>query len=182
MTESEYRSVYGTNITASKVGELAATKKAMADLGAGKGPKLSAAALPAQLEKSNAEYVIFVGHNEEGTFKFADGTSMSLSDMTEIATRAQKIPIFISCGAKSYVSEAIGVHRELGVSEAIAATKVVVSFVKSRDRVSAQQIQEHLSDFNHKYRVAYVVQRGCHAATGLLVVAIIVYLLGDDDD
>lgn len=180
MTEAEYKAVYESEATASKARELVATKQALADLEIKKA-EVGAVALRKELERSEAAYALFVGHNESGKFKFLDGTSMSLADIAEHATVTQKIPIFISCGAKSYVSKAVGVHRELGVSEALAATKEVMAFIQRHETVSPEQIQEHLTKFNQKYRVAYIVQKGCHAATGLLVVAIIIYLLDDDD-
>lgn len=179
VTEAQYNTVYEKPLAASRAAELNRTAKTLREL-AIPSSEIGAESLAQELQKSDSAYVMFVGHNEEGHFRFLDGTSTSLLEIAETTAKIDRIPIFISCGSKRYVSEAIGTHREIGVAEALAATRSLIDYLANGgvDR-SPVDIQEHLTSFNRKYRVAFLLQKGC-AAGAFVALAIIIYLMDDD--
>jgi hypothetical protein len=178
VTETEYRQVYRREISASHNADLEATREAVHAL-AEQGSPLTSSKLAGAVHSTDDSYVLFVGHNEGGSFRFVDGSEQKLSDMAEIAVAEKKVPIFLSCGSSRYAPGAIGVHRDLRTSEALDAARAVVGFIRSRKAVSPLEIQAFLNQTQQNLKTVYLVQQGCHVAAGVLVVAIVIYLLDD---
>jgi hypothetical protein len=116
-TEAEYHNVFGKAKTYTQAASVdmfaAATAVAkqgtwkVADAATVKAAKMTAAQhLQYYIKSSKKSLVGVIGHNEDGLFKFADGSSMSIKDIAEACFSLKKKCVIISCNSEKYIAQA----------------------------------------------------------------------------
>src|SRR5207249_10501973 len=134
-------------------------------------------------------YVLIVGHNQEGRFAFLNGSDKALDDLANDCAASGKICIFISCRSRKYIHAGVayGLSSELTFPQAFYITKAVQDFLISRKSQSTSpavlysHLQQTEAEATFKFQTRYLILKGCGAATGLIVLAIVVADLSDDD-
>ncbi len=142
------------------------------------------------LGSTKESFVVVVGHNERGTFKFLDGSGEGIGDLANACAAAGKLCVFVSCQSRSHLDNtgALGLSREVTFVQGIYIAKKVSEFINSRtekattpevlaSRLSRVELVSHL-----KHRVTYLIFKGCGSILGVVVVAIIIQALEDDCD
>jgi len=94
-----------------------------------------------------------IGHNEEGLFRFPDKTTMSISEIEEIAVSRNRIVIFLTCNASNYTSQP-AVNVFLNYAEAVNITNYLQSRLKEQrgpftdyNKTFEERIQRIINDY-----------------------------------
>jgi hypothetical protein len=192
-TAAEYRNIFlptsrsgspPAQLTQAQVSELSSFQASLKQtLGRDHPDNLSKTSIEAQIKADRSAFVVVVGHNDKGRFRFADGTQTTIDSMAEAARPDQRL-IFISCEAAKHLTQpnAVGVHRELTYPEAFQIAKNIETYIAGIPAgLSVNAVKQRLesaeSSIGVKYQVKYfLMQAACTAGT-LIVVALIISLL-----
>jgi hypothetical protein len=132
------------------------------------------------LKNTTSKNVIVVGHNEDGSFAFLDGSRTRLWNLSQLCAEAAKSCVFISCRSNDYVAAGSqGVRRDLTLAEGIYIADKIHGWLLTR---TGQITDIDLAKFSSevetqaflKYHVAYIALNGCGAVGGATVVYVYV--------
>lgn len=152
-------------------------------LGRDRPDDLSDKSVEARIKADPSSFLIVVGHNDKGQFRFADGTETTIDLMAQAARPDQRL-IFISCEAARHLTQpnAVGVRRELTYPEAFQIAKSIETYIASipaglsLDAVK-QRLESTETNIGVKYQVKYfLMQAACFGGTAI-VVALLITLL-----
>ncbi|HET9622111.1 MAG TPA: hypothetical protein VFP84_12140 [Kofleriaceae bacterium] len=139
----------------------------------------------ALLAASKDKTLVIVGHNDDGNFAFADGTTMQTLEMAKQCSTHNAFCIFLTCEAESLNSEgcAAGADCKITAKEAtLSLAKAVDNVFPNKDApvgVSGRDlwndIDRNIRSSKHASLIRYVMIAG-------VVVAIIVIIHKKNDD
>jgi hypothetical protein len=161
LTLEEMKKIYGSaNVTASDRGLTKANRAQVASL-AGIGLTRTAGVgtqtLSHVLEMNpDANFVMVLGHNEGGIFKFTDGTAMEIGKISDTLQSPghQRIPILISCGGSggsggNCPPGSVCVGRDISWPDAFCLVRKVYALLReaqaSGGRISPAEIQARIN-------------------------------------
>ncbi len=148
----------------------------------------TAATFEQKVQKASGSFVMVVGHNSNGRFIFLDGSSEGISELAEMAAKHEKRAVFLSCRSRQHIkrSPAVGLSLDVEAKRALDLAKDIDKFLKGREGRPVTLVEMH-SFLNsaelkaeRRHKVVFVAKRGCHIASGLVVVGIVVCLISDD--
>lgn len=129
-----------------------------------------------KFQTSTADVITLVGHNDHGTFKFPDGSSITLSDL---GSGGPSIAL-ISCGSAFYANgRAVGLPSEVTLDAAADIESAFVAAVNQLDgAVDVTQLRvllnsatrEVLTSRTEKLRYTFVVAGGGTVAVSITVI------------
>ena len=145
-------------------------------------PAATEASLATALQSTDAAYVTFIGHNDQGMLRFPDGTKMRLFDIARICTRYGKRAIFLSCKAEGHVNTvAAGAVGELSFEQALELSARVRTYLAQQSTASLADVQMFLRNeeraVGFSYKVKYLVTRLTGAAGASSILALVVYVI-----
>ena len=192
-TASEYRNIFlpasrpgshPADLTQAQMSELTSFQTSLKQtLGRDTPDSLADTSIEARIKADPSAFVIVVGHNDKGQFRFANGTETTIDSMAQAARPGQRL-IFISCEAAKHLtqSNAVGVRRELTYPEAFQIAKNIETFIAaipaglSLDAVK-QRLESTESSMGLKYQVKYFLMKAACTGGTLIVVALLITLL-----
>lgn len=196
-TPEEFSYIFKRKETAADASDIGTARKALETMGA-RIPKQQDNATPLcaierELEASSADYVMLIGHNDGQFFYFpAEDKRASLSTLMEVVERHKKIPIFLTCRARTAVPGSPGATTEISYSQATAIAKDIESYlaaVPENATISpaelAKGIQTVIEKRQRNARVMYVLKTGTKgaAAAGLIgAIPVALDALEDDEE
>jgi len=149
--------------------------------------RLSAHSFESTLAGSSASFAIVVGHNDGGSFKFSDKSSLGLADMLAIAAKHGKALIILSCKAvqNSGDKDTLGTAREIGYPEGLFIARALKKSIEDASGPISlagvkSQLQTIEKQANFKFNVKYLILQGCAMAAAGIAIAIAIYLLEED--
>jgi len=137
---------------------------------------LSGKTIEAKIKTDPSSFVIVIGHNDKGMFRFVDGTETTFDLMAQAARPDQRL-IFISCGAARHLTQpnAVGVRRDLTYPEAFQIARSIETYIAgipaglSLDAVK-RQLETTETNIGTKYQVKYfLMQAACIGGTAIVV-------------
>lgn len=145
-------------------------------------PTATEASLATALQNSDAAYVTFIGHNDQGQLRFPDGSKMRLFDIARICTRYGKRAIFLSCKAEGHVGTvAAGTIGELEFAQALELSTRLRAYLAKESLASLADIQTFLRNEERavafSYKVKYLVTRLSVGAGASSILALVVYVI-----
>ena len=186
----EYRNIFiatsgnGTqpaDLTQAQASELTSVKASLKQtLGRNRPDDLSDKSVEARIKADPASFVIVVGHNEKGEFRFADGTQTTIDVMAQSARPDQRL-IFISCEAAEHLTQpnAVGARRDLTYPEAFQIAKSIETYIAgipaglSLDAVK-QRLESTEASIGVRYQVKYFLMKAaCFGGTAIAVALLI---------
>lgn len=171
------------NLTQTQASELRSVKASLKDtLGRDRPDDLSGNSVAARIRAAPASFVIVVGHNDKGDFRFPDGTSTTIDSMAQAARPDQRL-IFISCRAAEYLTQpnSAGARRELTYPEAFRIAKSIENQIAaipvglSIDGVK-QRLESTEASIGVQYQVTYFLMKAACALGAAIVVALFISL------
>lgn len=143
----EFRNIWGQSPTATELNKAIVAAGQASELGfkvpAATQVRTAAESFFEQYRTSTADVVTLVGHNDEGTFRFADGSPLSLSELSS----AGGPPVaMISCNSMTYANgQAVGVPSAITFTVAYATQAKFAAKLASRESVpTASELQSML--------------------------------------
>lgn len=144
---------------------------------------LSGKSVESRIKADTSSFVIVVGHNDKGQFRFADGTETTIDSMAQAARPDQRL-IFISCEAARHLTQpnAVGARRELTYPEAFQIAKNIETYIAgipaglSLDAVK-QRLESTETNIGVKYQVKYFLMKAACFGGTVIVVALLITLL-----
>jgi hypothetical protein len=145
-------------------------------------PTATEASLAAALQNSDAAYVTFIGHNDQGQLRFPDGSKMRLFDIARICTRYGKRAIFLSCKAEGHIGTvAAGAVGELEFGQALELSTRLRAYLAQQSLASLADVQTFLRNeeraVGFSYKVKYLVTRLSVGAGASSILALVVYVI-----
>ena len=147
---------------------------------------LSASKFKENIQSGTKEgIVIVVGHNEDGLFRFIDGSSDDLADLANICSAAGQLCVFVSCNAYSHLlgSNSVGLDREIGFAQSVDLAQSIVRFLSAHQDTgtSAEEIQNFVRgikrDEKKVYETKLIAFEGCGEVEGRVVIAVYVHAI-----
>jgi len=192
MSSEQYRNIFrssgegdsqNTELTQSQVSELNTVQASLKKiLGRISSDDLNDKSFAARIKADPAAFVLLVGHNDKGRFRFADGSDTTIDLIAQAARPDQRV-IFISCQASEHLSgpNAAGTSRELTYPEAFEIAKSIQTYIKGvPDGLSLQAVKRQLEDteanIGFKYKVKYFLMKAACAGGTVIVVALLISL------
>jgi hypothetical protein len=117
-SENEYVTLFGEMPNLATLNAtLKAVGQASQKFGVASSPGLSSRLnFTSYLQNSQAKWLIIVGHNDEGAFRFTNGDEASLQSLSDEIFQFGKRGIFITCRARHYLKKsASGLATPIGV-------------------------------------------------------------------
>jgi hypothetical protein len=188
-TTVDFERIFGRQPSSREADDMKAfQKKAKDSVGeAALSRQLTAKNFEGTLTESKSSFEILVGHNDGGSFKFADGSALNLADMVEAAGKHAKQLILVSCRAvqNSGVKDALGTAREITYPEGLfIAESLAKSIRASREKLSISGVKDHLKDVDKqadfKFNVKYLILQGCAIAAAGIAIGLLIYVLDDE--
>jgi hypothetical protein len=173
-----FKAVFGRTPTAR---DTTAVEKARTSLKA-LAPEFTANRMTAEgfrefVRDADEQFLIIIGHNDAGKFRFADGEAMPLADMAGLCVDRGKRCIFLSCEAmKALPESAVGAAKPLTYEKAFfVATRLKRFGEQRRDKqsVSLDDIVKEMQSAQLKFQTLNFLSTGAKlAATGIAIMAI----------
>jgi hypothetical protein len=132
-------------------------------------------------------FIILIGHNDNGNFVFVNGSKRDISDLANTCGASGKLCIFIACRSQESIlaGAALGLRHEVTFAEGTEIAKTVMAVLtrNAATGMSAEELTNYLRQTERKahfrYQTKYLIFKGCGAALGLMVIALVSY--GFDD-
>src|SRR5581483_2439674 len=132
------------------------------------------------LENASDNFIVIVGHNDRGRFRFPDGTYKELPVLAQMAVQAHKRVIFISCNTKGVLPGVPGTAGLLTYDEALHVADHLRGAIGQRQRAGrslslsdvTQFIQGDLDQAQGQYKSrghVYYIVCTAGAVGGILV-------------
>ena len=138
------------------------------------------------IKDSQASYIILIGHNEEGWFRFLDGSRILLDEIVSSARSDQRV-ILLSCGSSQRMSKqsaemAAGVSADLTYAQAFElAARIQKVIESSKGEISLgavkTQLQKATSDIQFKHEIGYFIMKAACFGGTLILVALVISAL-----
>jgi hypothetical protein len=172
------------DLTQAQASELKSVQSSLKQvLGRDRPDDLTNNSFAARIKADRAAFVLVVGHNDKGRFRFADGSETAIDLIAQAARPDQRV-IFISCEASSHLTQpnAAGTRRELTYPEAFQIAKSIQTYIESMpaglslDAVK-QRLESAETNAEFKYQVKYFVMKAACAGGTAILVALFISLL-----
>jgi hypothetical protein len=171
------------DLTQAQVSELTSVQASLKQTLGRDGPDdLTDKSIEARIKADPAAFVIIVGHNDRGQFRFADGSETTIDLMAKAARPDQRV-IFISCEAARHLTQpnAVGARRELTYPEAFQIAKSIETYIAGVPAgLSLDAVKLRLGNteatVGAKYQVKYFLMKAACAGGTLIVVALLITL------
>jgi hypothetical protein len=190
-TSDEYVRIFGTigaslqNLTMAQGVEIRRIRRQMqADFGQSAGSRdLNSKNFRAAITNSQSSFILIVGHNDNGFFRFLDGSYIPL-DFLVMASKPDQRMIIVSCKAEAMLSneaapKAAATRNDLTYAQAFEIAKTIQRYLASAGpRVSLQMVRQALqsaeSEIAFEYNVRTIVKQVAFATGATIVIAIVI--------
>ncbi len=189
-TSEEYVRIFGTNganpqdLTTAQTSEIRRIRQMRGDFGQSSGSRnLNSRNFKATIANSQASFILILGHNDRGSFRFVDGSSVLLDDLVTASKPYQRM-IIVSCKAEAMLSNQTGpkaaaTRDDLTYAQAFEIAKTVQKYLASAGpRVSVEMVRRALqsaeSKSAFKYNTGTIVGRASFATAGTIVIALVI--------
>jgi hypothetical protein len=116
-----------------------------------------------QVRDAQGQYVIIVGHNDEGRLIFVNGDSVELIELQNSISSYNKIPIFLSCRSQKYSNNIIGISNDITYDEAYETSKKLSAYLEENSAnwktLSQEEIAEKLKDLHFDYKLDIKIKK-----------------------
>lgn len=138
---NEYENIYGRRPTRIEEIDMAKTRLRLGQMSQSRlelypGARTSVGFYD-HIRRAEEQTIIVVGHNVNGEFRFADGVSRNLAEMSSLLEEQNKQAILLSCDAQNYVKQFAASTRPLTNKDAIRMVESIGKSI-SRDGFSTE--------------------------------------------
>jgi hypothetical protein len=183
----EYEKVYQEAPTAPQLNELNSAQATLKAQFPGANTSTTKATVENAIAQAPGSFVLFVGHNDNGNYRFRNGDKMPISEIAGLSTKYGKVAIFDLCSAKPYLGAAVAAatQTELPLNQGFQIAQELEKVFKGRngDAITPSEVQDVLTSIENKtgakYDVLYVAKRGCGALAGLIILGVLICLVDD---
>jgi hypothetical protein len=181
---TDTNTTHPADLTQAQASELTSVQASLKQtLGRDRPDDLSDKSVEARIKGDPSSFVIVIGHNDKGQFRFADGSETTIDLMAQAARPNQRL-IFISCEAAGHLTQpnAAGAHRDLTYPEAFQIAQIMKTYIAgipaglSLDAVK-QRLESAEATIGVKYQVKYFVMKAACFVGSAIVVALLITLL-----
>jgi hypothetical protein len=187
----EYVRIFGTpgttsqDTTMAQLREIRRIRQQMkADFGGtARSPDLNSTNVRRAIRFSRSSFILIVGHNDQGSFRFLDGSSVQLDDFVD-ATRPDQRMIIVSCSAKAMLSnqaahKAAATQDDLTYPQAFEIAKAIQEYLASAGpQVSLEMVRQALQRAESKsafnYRMGIFVRQVAVLGGVTMVIALVI--------
>ena len=189
-TPEEYGRIFGTNgarpqdLTTAQSSEISGIRRQMqAGFGQSTGSRnLNSRNFKTVIANSPSSFILILGHNDKGFFRFLDGSSAALDDLVAASKPGQRM-IIVSCKAEAMLSnqaapKVAATRHDLTYGQAFEIAETVQKYVASAGaQVSLEMVRQALQSAESKSRFTYnlgILVRPAVFATGAIVIALVI--------
>lgn len=179
-TDTEFTAVHSYTPSASKLRESVRANERLNELfPAGKiaSPPSNDTEMAELLRDAKTDYVIIIGHNDQGSFVFPNGSRNSLESMDGQCIEYKVRCIFLSCSAERYVQASSGSIEDISPHQAYLIAKNLEQRLSKADRTTLDRefvgsaLQSIVSDVElSAKREIKVKEIGTQAGAGFVVI------------
>lgn len=190
VTSEEYVRIYGTNgtrpqdLTTAQSSEISGIRRQMqAGFGQSTGSRnLNSRNFKTVIANSHSSFILILGHNDKGFFRFLDGSSAPLDDLVTASKPDQRM-IIVSCKAEAMLSNqaaprVAATQHDLTYAQAFEIAEKVQKYVASAGaHVSLEMVRQALQSAESRSRFTYnmgILVRPAVFASGAIVIALVI--------
>lgn len=186
IADDQFRRVYGDDAVVS-VKDEREMENLRGQIAIGFGLKahdgLSETAFRKTISSTQNAVIIIVGHNDQGTFHFIDGSNEGIADLANECASAGHLCVFVSCNSSRYLTGqgAVGIDRAIGLKAAVELSEKLTAYIgeKNGQGISAKDLVLFVRgirvDNKKPNNARLLVMKGCGDARGKTVIAVYVH-------